>query len=192
MAMLRPPVVSRLRARPPSGPRRRCSCSRCSGRSRPEIAVRISCLGGVAGSRSSSAAGRHQHPGRAEPAVQRVQLVEALLDRVEPAVDLERLDRADLVALAHRRQDRARLHRLAVHQHHAGAAVGRVAAPVRAGQARRVADEVDEQLARLDVARDLLAVDRDRQFHVRPPDARARAVARRSARVVSTPARWRL
>src|SRR3954469_18883835 len=33
---------------------------------------------------------RHQHPGRAEPAVQGVGLVEALLDRVELTVDLER------------------------------------------------------------------------------------------------------
>ena len=103
---------------------------------------------------------RHQHPGRAEAALQRVQLVEALLDRVELAVDLERLDRADLVALAHRREDRARLDRLAVHLDDAGAAVRGVAAPVGAGQAGRLADEVNEQQARLDLAGDLLAVDR--------------------------------
>src|SRR6476660_4973035 len=40
---------------------------------------------------------RHQHAGRAEAAVQRVLLVEALLDRIEVTVDLERLNRADLV-----------------------------------------------------------------------------------------------
>src|SRR5215207_10610142 len=40
----------------------------------------------------------HLHPRRAEAALQRVLLVEALLDRVEPAVDLERLHRAHLVA----------------------------------------------------------------------------------------------
>src|SRR5215217_8756860 len=39
---------------------------------------------------------RHEHPRRAEPALQCVVLVEALLDRVQPAVLLERLDRADL------------------------------------------------------------------------------------------------
>src|SRR3954464_13924263 len=44
---------------------------------------------------------RHEHPGRAEAAVQRVLLVEALLDWVELAVDRERLDGADLVPLAH-------------------------------------------------------------------------------------------
>src|SRR5690242_6315205 len=36
-------------------------------------------------------AGGHQHPGGAEAALQRVVLVEALLDRVELAVHLERL-----------------------------------------------------------------------------------------------------
>src|SRR3954453_19094471 len=40
-------------------------------------------------------ADRHLHPRRAEPALQRVHLVEPLLDRVELAVHRERLDRAD-------------------------------------------------------------------------------------------------
>ena len=109
----------------------------------------------------------HLHPRRAEAALERVHLVEALLDGVELAVDLERLDRADLVPGGHRREDRARLHGLAVEQHDAGAAVGGVAAPVRAGQVERLADEVHEQLARLDVVRDLLAVDGHRHVHVR-------------------------
>src|SRR3954467_13520619 len=56
----------------------------------------------------------HQHARGAEAALERVLLVEALLHGVELAVGLERLDRADLVALAHRREDRARLDRLAV------------------------------------------------------------------------------
>ena len=92
--------------------------------------------------------------------------MEAHLDRIEPAVHLERLDRADLVAVGHRGQGRARLDRLAVDQHDAGAAVGRVAAPVRARQADRLADVVHEQQARLDVVGDLLAVDRHRDVHV--------------------------
>src|SRR6476619_4704793 len=54
----------------------------------------------------------HQHSGCAEAAVQRVLLVEALLDRIEVTVDLERLNRADLVPLRHRRKHRARLHGL--------------------------------------------------------------------------------
>src|SRR3954451_3970825 len=52
----------------------------------------------------------HDHPGGAEAALERMLLVEALLDRVEHAIDLERLDRADLVALAHRGEDRAGFH----------------------------------------------------------------------------------
>ena len=43
------------------------------------------------------------------------------------------------------RQDRARLHRLAVEVHGAGAAVGRVAPDVGAGEAQLVAQRVDEQ-----------------------------------------------
>ena len=188
VAMLRPPVSRRLRTRRPSAPRRRCSCSRAAADrardSRTDLVVgRIRVL-------VEQRARRHQHPRRAEAALQRVRLVEAHLHRIELTVDLERLDGADLVSLAHHGEDRAGLDRLAVHLHDARAAVGGVAAPVRAGQPGRVADEVDEQLTRLDVARDLLAVDRDRDVHVRPPFARA--VARVSARVVRTPARCRL
>ena len=51
-----PPVSSRLRARRPTARRRRCSCSRCSGRSRPEIAVRISSSVGSGFSSSSARA----------------------------------------------------------------------------------------------------------------------------------------
>src|SRR3954464_11913705 len=94
---------------------------------------------------------RHRHPGRAEAALERVLLVEPLLDRVELPVSLERLDGADLVALAHRRECRARLERLAVHEDHACAAVRGVAAPMRTGQPGRVADEMHEERARLDI-----------------------------------------
>ena len=47
----------------------------------------------------------------------------------------------------------------AVQQHRAGAAVRRVAADVGAGEPQILADEVDEQQARLDVGLVLLAVD---------------------------------
>src|SRR5262245_31942356 len=92
-------------------------------------------------------------------------LVEALLHRIEPAVDLERLDRTDLVALRHRGEDGARLHGRAVHQDDAGAAVGGVAAPVGTGEAGRFADEMDEEVAGLDLAGHGLAVDRYRDAH---------------------------
>src|SRR3954453_1391790 len=135
---------------------------------------------------------RHQHPGRTEAALERVLLMEALLDRVELPVLLERFDGADLVALAHRRKCRARLERLAVHEDDACAAVGGVAAPMRTGQPGRVADEVHEERARLDIPRPLLTVDVDRQLHGQTSCPPARTIARLSARFASTPARWRL
>jgi hypothetical protein len=91
-----------------------------------------------------------------------VALVEALLDRVELAVSLERLDRGHLVAVAHDGEHRARLHGLAVDAHGARTAVGGVAAPVGTGEAERLAQEMDEQQARLDVALDVFTVDRKR------------------------------
>src|SRR3954451_7936132 len=108
---------------------------------------------------------REDHARRAEPALQPVHLMEPLLDGVQAAVVLEAFDRGDLVALGGRGQHRARLRRLAVHQHDARPAVGGVAAPMRAGQAELVAQEVDEQQPRLDVAGGLLAGDGDRYAH---------------------------
>src|SRR3954471_24431928 len=108
---------------------------------------------------------REDHPRRAEPALQPVHLMESLLHGVQAAVVLEAFDRGDLVALGGRRQHRARLRRLAVPQPHARPAVGGVVAPMRPGQPELVAQEVDEQQPRLDVAGVLLAVDGDRYAH---------------------------
>ena len=77
--------------------------------------------------------------------------MEALLDGIKLSVHLERLDGADLAASHIAARIVPGTDRLAVHLHHAGAAVGGVAAPVCARQARRLADEMDEQLARLDL-----------------------------------------
>ena len=114
-----------------------------------------------------------------------VLLAEALLDRVELTSDLEPLDGPDLVAGGGRRQQRARLDGLAVHQHDTRAAVRRVAAPMRAGKTELVAQEVHEQHPRLDLAGVLLAVDRHRNLHHASPRS-ARSVARRSARCVNS------
>ena len=90
-------------------------------------------------------ASHEHHPRRAEAALQAVLLHEALLHGVERAVLLEVLHGADGVAGGHGGEHRAALHRLALHQHGAGAAVGGVAPPVRAGEAEHIADEVHEQ-----------------------------------------------
>ena len=96
-------------------------------------------------------AARHHHAGRAVAALQAVLLVEALLDRIELAVLLEPLDGHDLAAVGLHGEDRAGLDRDAVEQDRAGAAVRRVAADVRAGQPQVLAQEMDEEEARLDL-----------------------------------------
>src|SRR3990167_8602483 len=56
----------------------------------------------------------HHHPGGAEPALEAVLLVEALLHGMELAVLLETLDRADGAPVGLNGEDGARLHRLPV------------------------------------------------------------------------------
>ena len=60
---------------------------------------------------------------------------------------------------ARRGQHGARLHRDAIDQHQAGAALRGVAADMGAGEAQVVAQELDQQRAVLDIGRDRLAVD---------------------------------
>ena len=133
----------------------------------------------------------HQHAGRAETALQAVALDEPLLHRVKLAVLLQALDRPDRTAVGHGGEYRARLDRPGVQPHHAAAAVRRVAAPVAAGQAEFIAQEVDKQQPRLHLARVFGAVHSHRDPH-RHDGRPARAAARRSARVVSSATRCRL
>ena len=104
----------------------------------------------------------HQHPRRAVAALQRVVLVERLLERGELTVGREALDGRDLRAVGLDREEHAALHRLAVEMHGAGAAVARVAADVSPGQPEIVPDEVDEQAPCGHLHLDLLAVDLER------------------------------
>src|SRR5436189_189770 len=73
----------------------------------------------------------------------------------------EPLDRLDGRAVCLDGQQHAALHERAVDDHRAGAAVAGVAADVAAGQVEVVADEVDEEPARLDLTLVRRAVDRD-------------------------------
>ena len=86
--------------------------------------------------------------------------MEGLLHRMELAVLREALDRRHLAAVGLHREHGARLHGLAVDVHRAGAAGRGVAADVRAGQPESIAEELDEQQARLDVLLDAPAVHR--------------------------------
>ena len=95
---------------------------------------------------------RHQEAGRAEPALERVRLVEGALERVKPPSPREALDRRERAAVRLDREHQARAHRLAVELDGAGATHALLAADLRAGQAGLVADEVGQERARLDLA----------------------------------------
>ena len=89
-------------------------------------------------------------------------VAERLLQRRQLAVAREPLDRLDRRAVGLDGEQHAALHRQPSTMDRAGAAVAGVAADVRPGQVEVVADEVDEQAARLDLALVALAVDLDR------------------------------
>src|SRR5438034_6759345 len=86
---------------------------------------------------------------------------ECLLEAVQLTVGREPLDRLDLGSVGLDRQHHAALHEHAVDEDGAGSAVPRVATDVTAGQVEIVADEVDQQPPRIDLALVLLAVDVD-------------------------------
>ena len=88
-----------------------------------------------------------------KPHCRRVRLAERRLQRVQLGAVRggQALDRRDRGAVGLHGEHQARAHRLAVHQHGAGAADAVLAADVRAGEAELVAQEVAEQQARLDL-----------------------------------------
>src|SRR5206468_790441 len=100
------------------------------------------------------------HSRRAVAALQAVLLPEAFLDGMELAVLLEALDGRDLMAVGLDREEGARLHGLPVEEHGARSTVARIAADVRSGHAQVLAQEMDEEQARLDLSLLGLAVDR--------------------------------
>src|SRR5207253_2994924 len=95
----------------------------------------------------------------AKAALQAMTLLERRLHRMQFAVGREAFDGRDLGAFRLDGKDRARLDRVTVDQHGAGTALPGVAADVRAGQSKVVADEIDEQRARIDFRAYRLVVD---------------------------------
>ena len=87
-------------------------------------------------------------PGRAEAALHAALVEEGGLERVQLAAVREPLDRGDLAAVGLQREVGARVHRPAVDQHHAGAALGVVAALLGAGQPELAAQHGEERPAR--------------------------------------------
>ena len=115
----------------------------------------------------------HDHARRAVAALQPVVLPERLLERMQRALLAHSLDRLDLGAVRLDGEQRARLDRLTVEVDRARAAVGRVAADVRAGEAERFTQEVDQEQAGFDVGALLSTIDGHRDpygtSHASPP-----------------------
>ena len=105
--------------------------------------------------------GLHDHPRGAEAALEAVLVPERLLERVEVGAVGHPLDGLELAAVGLDGEHRARLGALAIDVDGARAAVAGVAADVRAGQPEVVAQEMDEEQARLDIGLVRLAVDGD-------------------------------
>ena len=183
-------------ARRPTGPSGRSWRSRCTGRSGRRW-PRGSRPRRGAGLRSSSARAVSIIPGVQKPHCRPCSSMKPCCTGSSVPPCGHALDGAHLVPVGHRGERGARLHRLAVDQHHAGAAVAGVAPPVGAGQPERLAQEVHEQQPRFDVAGDLGPVDGHGDLHRRPPQAAGavaptRSSARRRTRRVSSSARCRL
>src|SRR5262249_5810071 len=79
-------------------------------------------------------------------------LSEGVLQRGELAVGAEALDRLNRGAVGLDRQHHAALQKRPVDDHRAGAAVAGIAADVRAGEVKVVAEKVDEQAPGLDLS----------------------------------------
>ena len=98
------------------------------------------------------------HAGGAEPALKRLRVEKRLLHRVHAALGSEAFDGGDGMALGAKRRDQAGVHRLAVEQHRAGAAVAGIAAFLDAEMAE-LAQKCPQALSGARRLRKFLAVD---------------------------------
>ncbi len=133
-------------------------------------------LDGGVGVAREQVSGGEDDSRRAEAALQAVVLDERALDRVQPAVGRESLDRGDRGAGRLQREHRAALHGAAVEENRARSALARVAADVCARQPEPVSQRMDEQRPALHLERASLAVDIELECF------RHRRVARRASR----------
>src|SRR5207248_7983587 len=106
--------------------------------------------------------GRHDHAGRAEPALEAMLVPEGLLQGMERRSLGEALDGRDLGPVRLHREHRAGLHAVAVELDGARPAIAGVATHVRPGEPREIADVVHQQQSRLDLVLVLGAIDGDR------------------------------
>src|SRR6185503_15738361 len=89
------------------------------------------------------------------------------LQRVEPALARETLDRDDLRAVRLQREDEARIHAATVEEHRARAALADEAALLRAGEPEVRPEHVEQGPVRCDRRAALAPVDRQRERNVR-------------------------
>src|SRR4029077_19066457 len=125
----------------------------------------------------------HQVTRDAKPALDRAVEHERLLKSSRSAVDLQPLDRGDRCSIGFDRQHQARVDRPVRHQHRARAALTQIAALLGAGQAKTIAQEVEQRRAGLDLDRVLRPVDGN--VDPLPGDGHAQAARRRSIAVAS-------
>jgi hypothetical protein len=99
------------------------------------------------------------HAGGAIAALQGVAFPESFLHRMQLAMARESFDGGDLGAVGLDSQERAGLDGLAIEQDGAGAAQGGFATDMRSGQPAEIAQEMNEQQARLNLVLVRSAID---------------------------------
>ena len=114
----------------------------------------------------------HDHAGRAEPALKRMMFLKCGLKRMQLAGLRQSFDCDNGIAIGLNREHGTALDGFVVQHHGTGAADRSLAADVRAGEAARFTQIVDQKQARFHLVRVWFAVDgeRDFPFHVRIPD----------------------
>src|SRR5580692_645450 len=126
--------------------------------------------------------GREDHSGSADAALCSAAVEKRLLQQFQAAVRSQAFDRDDLRAFGLKRRDEAAVHQRSVDQNGARAALAFATPFFRSGQAKLVAQDVEQALHRVHVDGFELSVDRKRYFafglalgrfaHSRPPASR--------------------
>ena len=116
--------------------------------------------------------GGHDKSRCTESALGTIVVHEGLLERKQFVASSERLDGGDRLILGFDGENRTGIHRLAVHEHSAGAALGPIAHPLGSGDCEMIAQRVKERDARLQLQGVFLAVNGERNrgfFRVHTP-----------------------
>ncbi|MGY4503057.1 hypothetical protein ACVWYH_007014 [Bradyrhizobium sp. GM24.11] len=121
----------------------------------------------------------HDHAGGAEAALKSLRVQEGLLHRVRAVFAAKTFDRRDRVPLCAKRRDQATMHRLAVEQHGAGAAVAGVTAFFHPEMAK-LAQERAQALADARRLRKIRAIDLEAHGGVAPRSSARISSASRS------------